>query len=192
MDSNTWAVTLAETDDDYFFAAGAVGDAGPVTLLKSSVGTYGVAYKVTVYSTGDSSGKTWTIVGKGLNGEAITEVLAAANAGTATSTNYFTSVTSMTASAAMTGDQKIGYAGTPVAVLPATLCSVYWVAADTAGTITVNRNSTTGTELLKIHTPAAVGSDSLDCGAIRIRGGTNNDFGVVSLGTVTKVTLIFR
>ena len=192
MDNHTFAITPAETDDDYFFASGAVGGAGAVTLLKTAVGTVGVAYKVTLYSTGDSSARTWTIVGKGLNNASdITEVLAAANAGTATSVNYFATITSITASGAMTGNQKIGFLGTSLVLSPVILHSVNWVSETSAGTIVINRNSTTGAELLKIHTPPGAGYDSLDVGRLRVRGGSAaTDYAIMTLTTVTKVTLI--
>ena len=196
MDSNTFAITLAEADDDYFFTAAAVGSAGAITLLKTTVGTHGTAYKLTLHSAGNSSTRTWTIVGKGVgNATDITEVITAGNTAAVTTTNYFASVTSITASGAMTGDQKVGYAASPVLIAPTLIRSVNWISEATAGSIVINRNSATGAELLKIYTPAAgagvTSFDSIDCGAIRVRGSAaRTDFAIVTLTTVTKVTFI--
>lgn len=193
MDNPTWAITPPDAaDDDYFFQSGAVAGAGAITLLKTAVQTNGTAYKITFYSTGDSTSRTWTVVGKGVgNDAAITETITAGNAGTVTTVNYFSSVTSITASGAMTGNQKVGYAVSTF-LLPTvvTILSVNWVSEATAGSIVINRNSTTGTELLKIHTPAGAGFDSIDCGAIRVRGGANTDYAIVTPTTVSKMTFI--
>ena len=193
MDTNTWAITPPATDDDYYFAAGSVGGAGAITLLKTKVGVHGAGYKVTFHSVGDSSARTWTIVGHAVGtapGVVTTEVVAAGNNATTTSTNYFDTLTSVTASGAMTGNQKVGFVSTTVA-LPATyIRTVYWVAESSAGSIVINRNSATGTELLKIDTPAAAGSDSLDCGQIRVMGSAATDFALITPTTVTKYTLI--
>jgi len=193
MDTNTWAITPPATDDDYYFAAGAVGGAGAITLLKTKVGTYGAGYKVTFFSTGDSTTRTWTIVGHAVGtapGAVTTEVVAAGNNATTTSTNYFDTLTSITASGAMTGNQKVGFSAATVA-LPATyIHSVYWISESSAGSIIINRNSATGTELLKIDTPGAVGADSIDCGRIRVMGSAATDFALITPTTVTKYTLI--
>ena len=193
MGNNTWAITPPATDDDYYFASGAVGGAGAITLLKTTVGVHGVGYRVTFYSTGDSTSKTWTIVGYAVGtapGAVTTEVVTAGNAGTVISTNHFASITSITASGAMTGNQKVGFTSATVALPAACVYSIYWISESTAGSIVINRNSATGTELLRVDTPASVGADSIDCGKIRVMGSAATDFALITPTTVTKYTLI--
>ena len=199
MDTNTWALSPSHTtDDDYYFVAGAVAGAGAITLLKTSAGSNGVGYKVTFHSAGDSSARTWTIVGHAMGtpeNTATTEVVAAGNNATTTSTNYYDTITSITASGAMTGNQKVGYDAT-YAAYPAlhnmNLLGVHWVATGTAGYVSIRRNSATGTVLLRIDTPAdATASGTLECLKIRTMGSSTSDFILLMPSNVTFYTLIF-
>lgn len=190
----TWAVSPA-TDDDYYFAAAAVAGAGALTLLKTNAGPNGVGYRVWFDSVGNSSARTWTIVGHKMGtpyGTSTTESVTAPNATTGSSVNYYDSITSITASGAMTGDQKVGINGTTVA-LPATrIIGVHWVGAASAGYILVNRNSATGAELLRINTPASATIAAYAyTGGIRTAGGNaETDFALVSVSNVSLYTLI--
>lgn len=69
---------------------GALADSGAVTLA-------GSGRKLVVVSGGDDSGISFTIVGTDVNGSALTESLTGADTGTATSSNYFKTITSITA-----------------------------------------------------------------------------------------------
>ena len=69
---------------------GALADSGAVTLA-------GSGRKLVVVSGGDDSGISFTIVGTDVNGSALTESLTGADSGTATSSNYFKTITSITA-----------------------------------------------------------------------------------------------
>ena len=68
---------------------GALADGGAVALA-------GSPRKVVIVSGSDDSGISFTIVGTGINGASLTESLTGAD-GTATSTNYFKSIASITA-----------------------------------------------------------------------------------------------
>ena len=109
MHYDTWAVTPS-TNDALYRAAASIAGAGALTLLTSSPGSYGYGYKVIFTSTGNETGKTYTLTGVTVGGVTVTESLAGA-AGTTTSTNYFASITSISASAASVGDVKIGTTG---------------------------------------------------------------------------------
>ena len=103
MSSNgdIWAVTPS-TSATYYRAAASISGAGALTLLTDDAGPNGVGYKVRFTSAGDDSGDTFTIVGitvaDALTGNSTTEVVTGADTGTADSTNFFTKVTSITAS----------------------------------------------------------------------------------------------
>ena len=195
MTGDNWAVT-PETDDDLLFASGAVAGAGALTLLRTTTGENGVGYKILFTSAGDSSARTWTIVGHAMGtdpGVSTSETVTAPNATTASSTNYYDRITSITASGAMTGNQKVGILGTSVALPRTRVQFVYFVASGSAGSIVVNLNSTTGRQLLKVATPAsATGTDSMHCpgSGILTTGGGVNDFGLVTLTNVTSATLV--
>lgn len=55
------------------------------------------ARKIVITSGGDDSGISFTIVGTDINGTSLTEALTGANAGDATSSNYFKTIASITA-----------------------------------------------------------------------------------------------
>ena len=78
-------------------------------LVSGGVATAAAAQKVSVEGTGNNSGITFTIAGANADGVTISEVLTGANNGTATTTAYFVTVTSIAASAAVTGNVEIGW-----------------------------------------------------------------------------------
>jgi uncharacterized membrane protein YdcZ (DUF606 family) len=94
--------------------------AGALTLNGALVSS-GVAYlygatsevmwgqKISIEGTGNNSGITATIVGTGPGGSALTETLTLANNGTATTSNYFRTVTSITTSGTVTGNIEGGF-----------------------------------------------------------------------------------
>jgi hypothetical protein len=73
-------------------------------LVASGVCVFGEAQKLSVASTADDSGKTFTIVGTNADLQAQTEVLTGPNATTVHSTYYWRTITSVTPSADPTGD----------------------------------------------------------------------------------------
>lgn len=188
MSNNTWAVTPVNNDALYRAAASIAG-AGALTLLTSSPGPNGIGYKVIFTSSGNETGKTYTLTGVTVGGQNVTETLAGA-AGTTTSTNYFASITSISAAAASVGNVKIGTTGS--LALPRTrIRGVHYVGAASAGTIVVNVNTTSGTLLLQVDTPAtATWAEYIDTGGIIVGGSARTDFGLVTLTQVSKVTFI--
>lgn len=196
-DIRTWAVSPAG-DDDYYFAAAAVGGAGALTLLNTSIKPAGVGYKVKIDSAGDSSGTSWTIVGHALGtkpGVVTTETVASPNATSTLSTNYYDTITSITASAAMTGNQTLGTDATTVAITGTCFLGIYFVASTSAGSLAAARNSATGHSFFNITVPAvaanANGTGYVYLGRIAIAGSAaSTDFAVVTPTNLTAYTLI--
>jgi hypothetical protein len=107
------STTLAAGSANAIALAQARGSAGALTLngalVTSGVATLSPARRVIVTTIGDSSGITWTVVGTDREGSALTETFAGGGAGVAAvSTQDFLTVTSITASAAATGNVTAG------------------------------------------------------------------------------------
>jgi hypothetical protein len=189
-----WAVSPT-TNATYYRAAASIAGAGALTLLQSTAGSNGIGYKVTITSAGDDSGDTFTIVGHAMGtapGAVTAEEVVGANAGAATSANYYDSITSITASGASAGNVSIGVLGTSVALPRSRIKGLYYVATSAAGSIAVNLNATTGRLLVKIDTPASatvVNSSYIPENGILVAGSAATDFGLVTLTNVTFSTI---
>jgi hypothetical protein len=68
----------------------------------------GAAQQISIEGAGDESGVDFTITGTDADGTVISEVLAGANAGTAESVLYYSTITSIATDGATTGDVEIG------------------------------------------------------------------------------------
>lgn len=191
--ADTWSVRVLAENDEFYRASAAVGGAGALTLLKSSAAINGAGYKLLFTSAGDSSGMTYTIVGEivGQTSGTTTEVLAGPNATTSATTNYWASIISITASAAATGAQKIGFTGS-LALPRCRIRGVYLCNTSSAGLFSVNMNSATGTEILGIDLAAAAPAVPLYIRTNHIlvgRSAAQSDFGVVTAPATVLVTL---
>lgn len=195
--SSVWAVSPAAASAAYFRAA-ATHSAGALTLLQSDYTAAGAingcGYRVTLTSVGDLTGVTYTIVGTivGQQTGTTTEAIAGGSTATVTTTNYWSSITSITASGTSgVNTLSIGFAAN--LGLPRTRIKGWsYVGAASAGSIAVTINSTSGTNILTVDTPAAatVASSMLIPGAGIVVGRSNsNDFGIVVLTQITKATL---
>jgi hypothetical protein len=193
MQYDIWAITPA-ADDESLFEDASIAEAGALTLLTSDVSPYGTGYQIGITSADDDTGITFTIVGVkvgDLTGAYTTEVVTGADTAVATSTNFYTSVLSITASGASAGNVKIGSVGS--LALPRTrIKGVYFVATASAGSVKFNLNSATGALLLQINTPAgAAFSDSIVIpgeGILTTRS-NRTDFAVVTLTEISNVTV---
>lgn len=76
----------------------------------------GVAQKISIEGTGNNSGVTATITGTDADGTVVSEALVLANNGTALSVLYYNTITSITVSAALTGNIEGGPLATNGAV----------------------------------------------------------------------------
>ena len=113
----TTAITAVEyetavADADGISVSAAVGNNAALVLggVLASGGsvTNAVAQKVTIASAGNDSGIKFTVVGTDATGAALTEDVTGANAGTATSTGSFKTVTSVTADGNPAGNVSVG------------------------------------------------------------------------------------
>ena len=193
MNGDIWAVTPS-TSATYYRAAASIAGAGALTLLTQDAGPNGIGYKVRITSAGNDAGITFTIVGikvGDLTGKFTTEVVTGANASTADSTNFFAYIESITASGASAGNVSIGTTGS-IALPRTRLKGFYYLASGTAGSIKLNLNSTSGTELLNLSTPAsATGTQDMflpGMGILTTRS-NNTDFSILTVTNVTDVTL---
>ena len=176
--------------------AGSISGAGDITLLTNDVSPFGTGYKLLFTSAGDDRGITFTITGikvGSLTGESVTEVVTGANASTASSTNFYTSVSSIAASGASAGNVSIGTTGS-LAFGRTRIKSVYYVGAGSAGSLKFNLNSTSGTLLLQIDTPTSAASfaDSVtipDEGILTQRSNSGSDFTILTLTNITNATV---
>jgi hypothetical protein len=89
-------------------AAAAVGGAGALTLITAAL-TLDVARNVTLTSSGNDSGRTFTVTGKDVYGNTVVEAITGANAGIASGKKAFKSITSISADAAAAGTVSCGY-----------------------------------------------------------------------------------
>ena len=195
MIAPNWAVSPT-TSAGYYRASAASTGTAAYTLLQSNAGPNNIGYKITIVSTADDSGKTFTIVGHKMGtlpGIATTEVVTGPNTTTVNSTNYYDIVTSITPSATTTGSIGIGVLGTSVALPRTRVKGVYYVGTATAGTIKINLNTSTGALLLQVDTPASASVANF----VRLHdgiiiGGSNalSDVGIVTLTNVTYSTII--
>ena len=192
--SDIWAITPS-TSATLLKAAGAIAGAGDITLLTNDVSPYGTGYKLLFTSAGNDAGITFTITGVkvgDLSGASVTEDVTGANASTASSTNFYTSVSNISVDGASAGNVSIGTTGS-LAFGRTRLKSLYYVGAGTAGSIKFNLNSSSGTLLLQIDTPVSSTSfsDSVTIPELGILTQRSNstDFAVMTLDQVSNVTV---
>ena len=195
MNAPNWAVSPT-TSAGYYRASAASTGTTAYTLLQTTAGPNNIGYLITIVSTGNDSGKTFTIVGHKMGtlpGTATTEVVTGPNTTTVNSTNYYDIVTSITPSATMTGSIGIGVLGTSVALPRTRVKGVYYVGTASAGSIKINLNTSSGALLLQIDTPALATATNY----VRLHDGiliggslALSDVGIVTLTNVTYSTII--
>lgn len=193
MQYDLWSVSPT-SDDDYFRTSATISASGSIALLKNDLGVNGTGYKVSITSNGADSNKTFTITGVkvgavGYDG-VVTETLSGPSASVVYSTNYYTRVNSISVSAASAGGVKIGFGG-DLAFPRTRIKGVYFITAATAGTITFTAQPSSSV-IMKLDTPADVGAQDLIIppeGLLTTRG-SNNDYAVLSLTEVSKITVL--
>ena len=192
--SDIWAITPS-TSATLLRAAATISGAGDITLLTNDVSPYGTGYKLLFTSVGNDAGITFTITGVkvgDLSGASVTEEVTGANASTASSTNFYTSVSNISVDGASAGNVSIGTTGS-LAFGRTRLKSLYYVGAGSAGSIKFNLNSSSGTLLLQIDTPVSSTSfsDSVTIPELGILTQRSNstDFAVMTLDQVSNVTV---
>lgn len=192
---DVWAVNPT-SDDDYFRASATIAASGSIALLKSSVGQYGTGYKVSITSNGADADKTFTITGVKVGAEGydgiVTETVTGPSASVVYSTNYYTSVNSISVSAATAGGVKIGYGG-DLAFPRTRIKQVLYVASSVEGSITFTAQPN-NTVILKLFTPAdSTANDAMvpPEGVLTTKSNSGRgDIAVMTLDQVSKVTVI--
>ena len=190
-----WSVT-PEADVDFYRAAATIGAAGALTLAATTPGRNGYGFKVSVTSDGDDNATvftiTGTVVGQTTNGGIGTDTITGVNTNTVASTKYFSSVTSITASATSANNISIGY--TADLALPRTrIKGMYYVGGGLAGSIVIASPNLVVPHY-KIITPttSSTFADSLFMPAEGILLGNErrDDYATVTVTNVTSFTLL--
>jgi len=165
-------ITTTALDADGLSTAAAVGNNAALTLggALTSGGAYtadtGTARQITLLSAGDDSSKSFTVVGTDVNGDALSESVTGANAGTATSTGYFATVSSITAVGDPAGNMSAGVNSEVAGVVFAgrtRVKNLNWTGGGAIGSIYVRNSGTAGTSLITVRSNATLGvNDNLN------------------------------
>lgn len=190
-----WAVT-PEADVDFYRSASPISVAGVLTLAATTPGRNGYGYKVSVTSDGNDSTTvftiTGTIVGKTTNGGIGTDTITGVSGNTVASTKYFSSVTSITASATSANNVSIGYTA-DLALPRVRIKGMYYVGGGSAGSVVIS-SPNVHVPLYKIVTPDQADSfaDSLFMPAegILVGNDARDDYATVTVTSVTSFTLL--
>ena len=143
-------------DADGISAAAAVGEDANLTiggaLASGGSCTFDSGRVVTILSAGDDSGISFTVTGTDVSGDSQTESITGANAGTATGSKYFKTVTAIAAVGDPAGNVSAGIntaAGDVIFAGRARLDGLSIVCSGTAGTLSFTTTSPAGTSQLK-------------------------------------------
>jgi len=138
--------------------------AAATTLVIADGGPYGnLTETITLYSSANNAGNTFTITGTDGNGDAQTEDLTGPNAGTVNSANKYLTITSIVSDGAIATDIQAGILGT--GALTGTVFAgrtrirgLTGTSKASAGNVVFKNTSITGTSLLTIPLTGAVSS----------------------------------
>ena len=159
-------ITTTALDADGLSTAAAVGNNAALTLGGSltSGGAYtadtGTARQITLLSAGDDSSKSFTVVGTDVNGDALSETVTGADTGTATSTGYFATVSSITAVGNPAGNVSAGVNSEVAGIVfqgRTRVKNLNWTGGGAIGSIYVRNSGTAGTSLIAVRSDATLG-----------------------------------
>ena len=142
-------------------AAQTLGGAGNMNLTGSSVNDgSNMATTVTLTSTGNISGVTFTVTGTDASGEAATEDITGPNNNTVTGSTAFLTVTQIAADGAVSTNTSAGFTATTTGqgIVFAGRTRIRGIQAfsdNTAGNVNFKDGSQSGSSLLSIYTGAA-------------------------------------
>jgi hypothetical protein len=149
-------------DADGISAAAAVGNNASLTLggalTSGGSATFDAGRIVTILSAGDDSGISFTVTGTDVNSDSQTESITGANAGTATGSKYFKTVTAIAAVGDPAGNVSAGINNSAADVVTegrSRLQGINMVCSGTAGTLNFLKTSPTGTNLFKLGSVAS-------------------------------------
>ena len=149
-------------DADGISTAAAVGNNASLTLggalTSGGSATFDAGRIVTILSAGDDSGISFTVTGTDVNSDSQTESITGANAGTATGSKYFKTVTAIAAVGDPAGNASAGINNSAADVIiegRSRLQGINMVCSGTAGTLNFLKTSPTGTNLFKLGSVAS-------------------------------------
>ena len=175
-------VEAAAADTDGISTAAAVGNNANLVLggalTSGGAVTFDEPRNITILSAGDDSSKSFTVTGTDEQGDAVTESITGANAGTATGSTFFTTISQIAAVGNPAGNVSAGSGvsiAAPIFRGRLRLRGLYAVNTGTAGTITFREGSGTGTVRMQFNTVASANTtqypDVPDNGILFVGGG---------------------
>jgi|TARA_R110000751_G_scaffold40352_2_gene95570 hypothetical protein len=150
LDADGISVAAAVGNNAALVLGGALASGGAVSLSHGRL--------VTILSAGDDSGISFTVVGTDVDGDAQTESITGANAGTATGSAYFLTISSITAVGNPAGNASAGVnasAADAVFAGRSRLKGIYLTSTGTAGTSDFLTTSPSGTSVMKLSSVAS-------------------------------------
>ena len=191
-------IEAAALDADGISTAAAVGDGASLViggaLASGGSVTFDQPRNVTILSAGDDSGISFTVTGTDETGSSATESITGANAGTATGSAYFTTVTAIAAVGDPAGNVSAG-SGTAIAAPMfrgrMRLRGMYVVNTGTAGTTTFRQTSSSGAVKMQFNTVASANTtqypDVPDDGLLFASGG----YVLYTQTTLSSITVFY-
>jgi hypothetical protein len=143
LDADGISVAAAVGNNAALVIGGALASGGAVALSHGRI--------VTILSAGNDAAKSFTVVGTDVNGDAQTESITGANAGTATGAKYFKTIASITAVGNPAGNVSAGVNADVADVVFAgrsRLKGIYLTSTATAGTVDLLTTSPSGTSVM--------------------------------------------
>ena len=150
MDADGISVAAAVGNNAALTIGGALASGGSVTLSHGRV--------VTILSAGDDSAKSFTVTGTDVNSDSQTESITGANAGTATGSKYFLTISGISAVGNPAGNVSAGVNASAADVIwegRARFQGLNLVCTGTAGVLDFLTTSPTGTSIYKVGTVAS-------------------------------------
>ena len=155
-------VEAAAADTDGISTAAAVGNNANLVLggalTSGGAVTFDEPRNITILSAGDDSGISFTVTGTDETATAVTESITGANAGTATGSTFFATISQIAAVGNPAGNVSAGSGvsiAAPIFSGRMRLRGLYAVNTGTAGTITFREGSGTGTVRMQFNTVAS-------------------------------------
>ena len=145
LDADGISVAASVGNNAALTIGGALTSGGSVTLSHGRI--------VTILSAGDDSGISFTVTGTDVNSDAQTESITGANAGTATGSKYFLTISGISAVGNPAGNVSAGVNASAADVIfagRARLKGSFLTSTATAGNVDFLTTSPSGTSLMKI------------------------------------------
>ena len=145
LDADGISVAASVGNNAALTIGGALASGGAVALSHGRI--------VTILSAGNDAAKSFTVTGTDVNGDSQTESITGANAGTATGTSYFLTISGISAVGNPAGNVSAGVNASAADVVFAgrsRLKGVFLTSTATAGTADFLTTSPSGTSVLKL------------------------------------------